>query len=793
MPKFLQKNTRRLTVSLSLALVMAQALPASAQSLLDAAPAVSRTLPGESESILSTRSAPVEALAKKISGLVPFEQAALAYHLSGEDDVARLTFNLSPDQAATGGALALAYRNAVSVLPDSSIMDVEVNGKPAGSYRIASPNGFKTENLKVAADLLKPGRNEVLLRARQFHRVDCSLEATYELWSELDPATSGFVAAKTHGFRSFDDLLTIARTQAGVTDIRLVLPQTATSEMLNDAAPVLQTLALFLNRDDISVSIGEKPGNGPGIDLYVSTDKTRAQSRNSAIGTMPYRFSVRDAGEGGRAVVSLRGATRNEMSGQLLEAIRGPLKGSLDSGIFSSRSGTIVANALGTYTLADTGYETRVFSGRLSRTRFNMVMPADFYPADYATIGLKLHAATSPGLKRTAQFLVRVNDRVVTSYPFRNAEGEQFDGKLIELPLRAFRPGNNKVELLAELPVEADAVCAPDLRDDAKPRFILLNDTKIEIPALARIGRLPDIGALAGTAYPYADGKPFDIVIERPDAQSAGAAFTILSRLALAARNPLNADIRLGAAGAADDRNALVITTQNAFAELGRAGKGGFPLDALQSSANAASLTETDPVRTAAISDNASTISESNADDSTALLDAFRKSTTQPQDSLSMTSRVQGWFASAGLRFGKWLNYQDGSASVATLKEGQSLLTLSQAPSPSGNAVWTVVHAGSPSDIAAGMRRLVEPAVWSGLNGGSAEIETASLTVNTMPPATHFIAGLTDQSPGNVRRLAAAWFSDNFQFYVLLIVVSMGVFAAWLGFAIPRKGVRSDQ
>ncbi len=792
MPKFLHENTRRLTASLSLALVMAQALPASAQSLLDAAPAVSRTLPGESESILSTRSAPVEAVAKKISGLVPFEQAALAYHLSGEDDVTRLSFNLSPDQAAAGGGLALAYRNAVSVLPDSSVMDVEINGKAAGSYRIASPNGFKTESLKVAADLLKPGRNEVLLRARQFHRVDCSLEATYELWSELDPATSGFVAAKTHGFRSFDDLLTIARTQAGVTDIRLVLPQTATSEMLNDAAPVLQTLALFLNRDDISVSVGEKPGNGPGIDLYVSTDKTRAQSRSSAIGTMPYGFSVRDAGEGGRAVVSLRGATRAEMSGQLLEAIRGPLKDSLDSGIFSSHSGTIVADASMSYTLADTGYETRVFSGRLSRTRFNMVMPADFYPADYAMIALKLHAATSPGLKRTAQFLVRVNDRVVTSYPFRNAEGEQFDGKLIELPLRAFRPGNNKVELLAELPVEADAVCAPDLRDDAKPRFILLNDTKIEIPALARIGRLPDIGALAGTAYPYADGKPFDIVIERPDAQSAGAAFTMLSRLALAARNPLNADIRLGATGAADDRNALVITTQNAFADLGRAGKGGFPLDTLQASAAAASI-DTDPLKTAAISDSASTISESNADDSTVLLDAFRKSTTQPQDSLSMTSRVQGWFASAGLRFGKWLNYQDGSTSVATLKEGQSLLTLSQAPSPSGNAVWTVVHAGSPNDIAAGVRRLVEPAVWSGLNGGSAEIETASLTVNTMPPATHFIAGLTDQSPGNVRRLAAAWFSDNFQFYVLLIVVSMGVFAAWLGFAIPRKGVRSDQ
>ncbi|URK88482.1 cellulose biosynthesis cyclic di-GMP-binding regulatory protein BcsB [Rhizobium sp. RCAM05350] len=342
------------------------------------------------------------------------------------------------------------------------------------------------------------------------------------------------------------------------------------------------------------------------------------------------------------------GATRADISSQLLQAIQGPLKESLDSGIFSSRSGTIVAEASTTYTLADTGYETRVFSGRLSRTGINMVMPADFYPADYATIGLKLSAATSPGLKRTAQFLVRVNDRVVTSYPFRNTAGEQFDGKLIELPLRAFRPGNNKVELLAELPVDADETCAPEARDDATPRFILLQDTKIEIPALARIGRLPDIGALAGTAYPYADGRPFDIFVERPDAQSAGAALTMLSRLALAARNPLNADIRLGAASPSGDRNALVITTQNAFADLGTAGKGGFPTDALQPMA--ASLADVDPIRTATIGGGvfASSPVPDNDGDLTALLDAFRKSTTRPQDTLSFTSKLQDWFSGAG-------------------------------------------------------------------------------------------------------------------------------------------------
>lgn len=786
------KPFRTRAAGLSLALIMAQTLPLSAQSLLDAAPSAARILPGDSESILSTRPVQAEAAAAKVSGLVPFEQALPAYHLSGEDAVARLSFNLAADQAASGGQLALSYRNAVSVLPDTSVMDVEVNGKSAGTFKIASPNGFKQEALAIGADFLRPGRNQVVLRARQFHRVDCSLEATYELWSEFDPSASGFAATRQHGFQSFADLLTVARTETNVTDIRLILPQSATAEMLNDAAPVLQTLALLMNRDDLAVTVGEKPGTGPCIDLYVSSDKTRAQARGADAQASPYGLSVRDAGPDGRAMVSLRGASRADMSSQLLQAIQGPLKESLDSGIFSRQSGTIIADASTSFTLADTGYETRVFSGRLSRTGFNMVMPADFYPADYATIGLKLSAATSPGLKRTAQFLVRVNDRVVTSYPFRNTAGEQFDGKLIELPLRSFRPGNNKVELLAELPVDADGACAPEARDDTAPRFILLKETKIEIPALARIGRLPDIGALAGTAYPYADGRPFDIFIERPDAQSASAALTMLSRLALAARNPLNADIRLSGAAPSGERNALVITTQNAFAELGNTGKSAFPVNAFQPMT--ASTADVDPIRTATIGNMlAASTAQNNDDDSTALLDAFRKSTTRPQDELSVTSKMQDWFSGAGTRFGKWLNYQDGSGSTAKLRPGHSLLTLTQTPSPSGDAVWTVVHAASPADIALGVRRLVEPAVWQGLNGGSAEIETASLAVNTVPAGAHFIAGMTDQSPSNLRRLAAAWFSDNFQFYVVLIVGLMGVFAVWLGFAIPRKGVRSDQ
>src|SRR5262245_30579761 len=94
-------DRRRLkTAPWALTLLLAQAAPVFAQSLLDPAPAATvrqpGILPGESESILASRPAPVKE-EEKARALVPFEQSATAFRLSGEDDVARLSFYLAPE------------------------------------------------------------------------------------------------------------------------------------------------------------------------------------------------------------------------------------------------------------------------------------------------------------------------------------------------------------------------------------------------------------------------------------------------------------------------------------------------------------------------------------------------------------------------------------------------------------------------------------------------------------------------------------------------------------------------
>lgn len=713
------------------------------------------------------------------SRLVPFEQAASDMRLLGEGDTRVLTFSLTGAQRAAGGQLQIAYRNAVSVLPETASIEIAVNGKVLGAFAARSPNGFTMETLGVNADLLREGRNEVRLSVRQRHRVDCSLAATYELWDEIDPLSSGFMAADA-GFRTLEDLLTVGRGEGGVTDIRLIAPRTGIEAVANDALPLVQALALYLNRPDMAVTVASTPGTGPGVDVYVGPP----EAYDSPLpGRAPPGVSVRDAGSG-RAALILAGSGA-ELQAQLVAAVGGPMRAGFDSGVRASAYGRIVVQPASRYTLKDAGYRTQPFSGRLSRFAFTMEMPADFYPAEYASVDLFLKGATAPGLKPGAQLLVRVNGESARSYPFRDPRGEEFEGKRLELPLRAFRPGVNHVEIIGELPVAADEVCALEGRDESRPRFILLEESEIRVPELARVGRLPDLGAFSGAAYPFAGGRPFDVFVGNGDHRTLGAAFTMLARLSQSARSPLPGEIVFSAPQEERGRDALVVSAGQAVAVLS-APKGGRLTAAGQPVTGAL-----DPVTTASVQSPPVSPPSAGPLDSRSLLAAFHSSTATEGEDLSLTDRAAQWAHSAAARFSQWLQYERGEEPSAAM--GGSLVTLSQERSPLGSATWTVVRAANPADLEKGVAHLTRASTWTALEGGKASIGAERLDLVTAPVSERYVHELPDKGFGNLRRIAAAWLSDNFQFYIVSLIALMTVLALWLGRAVPRMGVRTEE
>jgi cellulose synthase operon protein B len=779
----------------AVALLGTSAAPvAMAQSLLSeppvAAPTVSLQGLGQS-TILSTRPTHAATVAAgRDAGLTAFEQPRSSLRLEGEDDVINLTFVLDAQNIAAGGDLVLAYRNAVSVMPENSLVSVMVNGSPVGEFPVRSPSGFDARSIAVSPAVLRAGVNNVRLRAVQRHRVDCSMEATYELWTEFDEQASGFRPRSAAGSGGFASLRTVGRNDRGLTDLRLVLPQGSGEAALNRAAPMIETLALALNRDDVSVTVAETPGTGPGIDVLVASDDDQA-SLQAIRGDTPYGLSVLSGTDPARRQVVLRSARGSEIPGLLLNAIEGPLKPVLDSGIRAGRTGEIRAEASTAYTLADAGYVPTPFSGRLFRTRFDMIMPADFYPAEYATLDLALHAATSPGLKPTSQLLVRVNDQIVKSLPMRDTDGQEFSGRRLELPLRAFRPGRNQIELLAELERPADDRCIFAERDESVPRFILLDTTEIRVPALARVARLPELAAMAGSAYPYAGSDAVNVHVLKSDAVSVSTALTMIARMSIAAQAPLLSRVSFGPPAAADDGNALVVASRRAVEELSRLGPAGLPPVAREIDF-ASSFDGSDPIVTASINLPGAAIPVAMTTDPAALLDAFRQTTRNSGDagtlSSSLTTTMNDFFRS----FGQWLNYQS-DRDVASLTEPRRKAVLAQRPNVSGDGVVTWLTADTSLDMRDASEMLSDPAVWNRMEGESVVFDLDARSIRSVRAQSYFAHELSDYGPGNLRRIAAAWFSDHFRIYVVLVIALMAVFAIWLGRTVPSAGVRTDR
>ena len=182
--------------------------------------------------------------------------------------------------------------------------------------------------------------------------------------------------------------------------------------------------------------------------------------------------------------------------------------------------------------------------------------------------------------------------------------------------------------------------------------------------------------------------------------------------------------------------------------------------------------------------------SDANVDE---LLQAFTQSTADQDASGTNWYSLGGMISYSSSRFSKWLRYEDATQMPTLASSGSNLVTMAQLRAPSGMGTWTVVSAASSADLASGTTRLTEGNVWNSLNGGSAVIRTADNALQTVVSNDRYIAEITDMSFGNNRRLAAAWLSDNFQMYVLLVLGFMGTVALWLGRYVPSKGVRTDQ
>ena len=749
---------------------------------------------------------------------------ARGLRLSGEIGTSEWPVYLTAAQAAHPLKFQLGFLSAVSDMPEASTLTVQINDQTIGDISIDAPKQVKTMTFDVPPELMRPGFNSLRVVAQQRHRVDCSLSATYELWTQIDATQTGFlIQAADISVTSLTDLPALPPGEQGAMPIRAVLPVSTNAASIDRMLQLTQIVAIKGRFEQPLVDIGDSLADGKGVNLAVAPHEDLV--RLHGLETLPApegpQVGFLPANAARRATIFVTGRTAEETDLALQRVASAIVTDGTVQGLRAAQAFPGYRAEGGTrLKLRDLGVISQEFNGRLFRSTLNIVMPPDFYPADYAKVGLELSGAYAPGLSPGAQIVVSINDKIAVGSALGKVAGEIFKGRLIELPLGMLRPGLNKLDIDAHLPMAADAACDTRAMASAQKRFLLLDDTEIVMPPIARVALSPNLAITATGGFPYANSRLLShLYVPNPDPETIGAAATLIARMALSAGTPI--DFRISVAPPQmGDGSTLVVAAASSLqpAALAMAGLDPAAVEKIwktrivqpEDGGKSQALSKYEALTQARIALQRNFPAECRmrnprAKPSQPAQFAARSAAILPEapgagrsaalaDQWGQTvAGKRGWFswsslpspsvmeASWAARANAWM--ADGLASAQdTLMSGfvtktanviddtAGLLVAQKNHGEAGEAIWTIVTAATPAALKEGVACLVDPRVWNQLGGEVAALDTSEAKINTVASnSAHFI---TTQalSFSNIRLIAAGWFSLNRSIYVMTIL-----------------------
>jgi hypothetical protein len=144
--------------------------------------------------------------------------------LSGEEASLSAPVYVTRKQADAKARFRLGTLSSVSVLPESGTLTVSLNGVNIKALPAGAAYGLRVTEFDVPEGLLRQGWNSVGIAAHHRHRVDCSVDATEELWTRVDPAETGLMFADgTAGFPDPADIAAVGPRPDGVVPIGIML------------------------------------------------------------------------------------------------------------------------------------------------------------------------------------------------------------------------------------------------------------------------------------------------------------------------------------------------------------------------------------------------------------------------------------------------------------------------------------------------------------------------------------------------------------------------------------------
>ncbi|WP_421399626.1 cellulose biosynthesis cyclic di-GMP-binding regulatory protein BcsB [Agrobacterium fabrum] len=696
--------------------------------------------------------------------ILPYEKLSL----SGEIDRRQWSIYLTPEQANAAVSLNIGYQNAIVVAPESSNFQVSLNNVALDAARIEAPDSEGNVSLKIPPGVLQVGSNVVTLGVQQRHRTDCTIQSTYDLWTDVNPANTyiGFNSDVAGSFANIDDIQATGPDGKAMTSIEIVAPALGNPAFADSLLRLSQALALRTQMPNQTIRFVTAPSTerkAGTLTVFVGTAREIA----GVAGALPPEASAGafagfgNAGPGNSSPLFVTGPTPQAVQ-SAIETLFSSI--SRTSGAqrttFSTRSwhapDVPLVMSDRRIALSELGLQSTEFSGRRFRNEFYVGMPADFYASAYGEASLLLDAAYSSQVLPGSHVDIYVNDQIASTVPISNNGGGIFRHLPINVTMRHFKPGPNKVTLEAVLMTAQDQACAPGAPASATPRFALFDTSEIHIPNYAQIGRKPDLAAMAGAGQPYRTGGPVALSLDRFDTDTMSAAATLVSRLASVSGHPIEIET-VASPLVIGDRDALFVGTISQFPQ--------------------ALISQFNLVPSSQISWKMGTGVQVPAQNSDTLFNDWRE-------------RVDGgiWEGQVS-SFEEWMkrNFDLSSDTLRFLPAaeqpyappGNVSFMLAQGLSPSGEGVWTLATAPTSAELLEGMQAMTRENRWRDVTGRVAAYDAAAEKIETVDVARPNLYATRAFSLSNWRLIAANWLSSNVLSYSLAFIG----FVSLLGFA----------
>ena len=732
--------------------------------------------------------------------------------LTGETDYVSLTAYLSAAEAARPATFSIGFVNSVLVMPEVSRLRISINGQAIIETAIRAPSEPRQVEAALPAGLLRPGANTVRIDAIQRHRVDCSLRATYELWTLLVPPMTGFsFEGGAPPIGALADLPAVGIDDDGATRIHVVpigSPGTTRSARILTVSQAIGVMGRFehpvIHLVDPAARIAPGPGAlrvvvGPADAIREVTEIAAAEAAaRPVVALMPEPRT-------GVATLVVSGPTQEDVDRALARFVVQAERSTREPPERAQRwhaPDIPLFRGGEQMTLGELGVTTQEFSGRRFQTHFSIALPPDFYAAAYGEAHLLLDAAFSSEVKPGSAIDIYVNSALAVTLNMVSEEGQLFRQRQVKIPLKSFRPGPNRISIEVNLSTDADARCLPGATMPGRERFVLFNTSVFRMASYARFGELPNLAAFAAGGFPYDGTVPTPVYIAGEGTPATAAAATLLARLSVSAGRPLPTRVASSAAEIEGGSAILVGSLADLGPQIiGETGLGG-PLGAAWGTSRQVApeqqptqqrqeidryeqvLTRLRSLKAApgdAASDRAlppglpdlpvTEPEDLGLRDTTEIYDRWRSDLTGAGVSEALDRFLEWLRSSFGLTL-DMIHLAQAENEIVRLQP-QTSLVLAQIHAPTQGAwTWTVATAPTTAALLSGIEGITAPQTWRTVRGSVAGYQEGSGVVQDFTPAARYYVQTVPFSFENARLIAANWFSLNVLEYAVALILS---------------------